>query len=240
MRAATALGLGLVLCAELPTVAQAQYELRVGGLFPVFKVDRSLDLAGVQRLHGALMAIEELNDRSDGLYDDLLPDVSLKIALHDTQRDPAQGFRGAMRLAQRPFGNSGVHVYLGAASSGVTKEVALLSTELGIPQMSYSSTAADLSDAQRYPLLMRTPPSDAFLGMAMADLVDHFGWASVATIASDGYYGQSGVRAFMDAAVRLGVDVQLAQTFHEGNSEQMMAVVNRAKDSGQRIIIVFW
>eukprot|EP01046_Picozoa_sp_COSAG06_P059872 COSAG06_NODE_12533_length_1368_cov_1.100867_2_plen_110_part_00 len=94
-----------------------------------------------------VQAIQELNDKSDGKYDDVLPQVDLKFALHDTKRDPAQGFRGAMRLANRPFGNSGVHAYVGAASSGVTKEVALLSSELGIPQISYSSTAADLSDA---------------------------------------------------------------------------------------------
>ena len=64
-----------------------------------------------------------------------------------------------------------------------------------------NSTAADLSDAQSYPLLMRTPPSDAFLGMAMADLVDNYGWASVATIASDDYYGQSGVRVSNQSSV---------------------------------------
>lgn len=186
-----------------------------------------------------MQAIQELNDKSDGKYDDVLPEVDLKLALHDTKRDPAQGFRGAMRLANRPFSNSGVHAYVGAASSGVTKEVALLSSELGIPQISYSSTAADLSDADRYPLLMRTPPSDAKQGNAIADVVSSFEWSSVATVASDSYYGQSGMRSFRDAAVRRDIDVQLALSFHEHSAVQMGVAVEQIKASGLRIIVAF-
>ena len=43
----------------------------------------------------------------------------------------------------------------------------------------------------------------------------------------------------MDAAVRLGIDIQLSQTFHEGNLMQMDRVINRVKDSGLRIIVAF-
>lgn len=219
--------------------AQATHDLRVGALFPIFRSDGAIDNAGVQRLHGALLAISELNDKTDGLYDDVLPDVQIKLAHYDTMRDPARGFRGAMRLAQRPFANSGVHAYLGAASSGVTKEVSLLSSELGIPQISYSSTAADLSDAERYPLLMRTSQSDAFQASAIADVVASFEWDTVATIASDSYYGQSGMRAFRDTAHNLGIDVELAQSFHVGSQIQMLSALRHIATSGLRIIVAF-
>lgn len=234
---AAALVIGLAQCGHGQVMSQ--HDFRLGALFPIFQSDGTLDNAGVQRLHGALLAIRELNDKGDGLYDEVLPDVEVKLTLHDTMRDPAQGFRGAMQLAQRPFANSGVHAYLGAASSGVTKQVSLLSTELGMPQISYSSTAADLSDAERYPLLMRTPMSDAHQANAMADVVAHFGWDTVATIASTSYYGQSGMKAFRDAALVLGIDVGVAQNFHPGSQVQMQTALQDIKTSGLRIVVAF-
>ena len=42
------------------------------------------------------------------------------------------------------------------------------------PQLSFSATSADLSSAERFPMFMRLPPSDAFQGQAMADLVRLF------------------------------------------------------------------
>ena len=39
-----------------------------------------MDIGGVQRFAGFLMAVREINDKSDGIMDDLLPGVSIAIA----------------------------------------------------------------------------------------------------------------------------------------------------------------
>lgn len=66
-----------------------------------------------------------------------------------------------------------------------------------IPQISYASTAPDLSDNSRYDFFSRVVPSDTYQAQAMVDIVKAFKWNYVSTLASEGSYGESGVEAFI-------------------------------------------
>lgn len=68
---------------------------------------------------------------------------------------------------------------------------------LQIPQISYASTAPDLSDNSRYDFFSRVVPSDTYQAQAMVDIVKAFKWNYVSTLASEGSYGESGVEAFI-------------------------------------------
>ncbi|TWW56804.1 Metabotropic glutamate receptor 7 [Takifugu flavidus] len=65
-----------------------------------------------------------------------------------------------------------------------------------IPQISYASTAPELSDDQRYDFFSRVVPPDSFQAQAMVDIIRALGWTYVSTIASEGSYGEKGVEAF--------------------------------------------
>ena len=52
---------------------------------------------------------------------------------------------------------------------GPSKLAALALTSTKTPQISYSSTSAELSDGSSYPYFLRTPPSDAFADLAAWD-----------------------------------------------------------------------
>ncbi|OBS58119.1 hypothetical protein A6R68_10779 [Neotoma lepida] len=67
----------------------------------------------------------------------------------------------------------------------------------GIPQISYASTAPDLSDNSRYDFFSRVVPSDTYQAQAMVDIVRALKWNYVSTLASEGSYGESGVEAFI-------------------------------------------
>lgn len=66
-----------------------------------------------------------------------------------------------------------------------------------IPQISYASTAPDLSDNSRYDFFSRVVPSDTYQAQAMVDIVRALKWNYVSTLASEGSYGESGVEAFI-------------------------------------------
>ncbi|RXN20090.1 metabotropic glutamate receptor 7-like protein [Labeo rohita] len=66
-----------------------------------------------------------------------------------------------------------------------------------IPQISYASTAPELSDDRRYDFFSRVVPPDSFQAQAMVDIVKLMGWNYVSTVASEGSYGEKGVEAFM-------------------------------------------
>ncbi|TNN42590.1 Metabotropic glutamate receptor 7 [Liparis tanakae] len=65
-----------------------------------------------------------------------------------------------------------------------------------IPQISYASTAPELSDDRRYDFFSRVVPPDSFQAQAMVDIIRALGWTYVSTIASEGSYGEKGVEAF--------------------------------------------
>lgn len=67
---------------------------------------------------------------------------------------------------------------------------------LQIPQISYASTAPELSDNTRYDFFSRVVPPDSYQAQAMVDIVTALGWNYVSTLASEGNYGESGVEAF--------------------------------------------
>ncbi|CAB1345750.1 unnamed protein product [Coregonus sp. 'balchen'] len=66
-----------------------------------------------------------------------------------------------------------------------------------IPQISYASTAPELSDNTRYDFFSRVVPPDSYQAQAMMDIVTAMGWNYVSTLASEGNYGESGVEAFV-------------------------------------------
>lgn len=85
---------------------------------------------------------------------------------------------------------------------------------LQIPQISYASTAPELSDSTRYDFFSRVVPPDSYQAQAMVDIVRALGWNYVSTLASEGNYGESGVEAFVQISREAG---ELGQ---EGWSDQ--------------------
>lgn len=73
-----------------------------------------------------------------------------------------------------------------------------------IPQISYASTAPELSDAARYDFFSRVVPPDSYQAQAMLDIVTAMGWTYVSMLASEGSYGESGVEAFAQASREAG------------------------------------
>lgn len=78
----------------------------------------------------------------------------------------------------------------------------VLSTQ--IPQISYASTAPELSDNSRYDFFSRVVPPDSYQAQAMMDIVTAMGWNYVSTLASEGNYGESGVEAFVQISRETG------------------------------------
>ena len=65
------------MCANLMQV------LFVGGIFPQFRLDSKGNYvmdAGVRRMAAAQMAINRVNNKTDGVYDNLLPDTQVGCA----------------------------------------------------------------------------------------------------------------------------------------------------------------
>ncbi|KTG40895.1 hypothetical protein cypCar_00001070 [Cyprinus carpio] len=86
-----------------------------------------------------------------------------------------------------------------------------------IPQVSYASTAPDLSDNTRYDFFSRVVPPDTYQAQAMVDIVRAMRWNYVSTVASEGNYGESGVDAFIQKSREEGFDRYFTSRTLENN-----------------------
>lgn len=202
--------------------ARVPGHLLLGGLFPVHTKSASSAAAacglvqperGIQRLEAMLYTIDVINNDSS-----ILPHVTLGASIFDTcSRDTyaleqsLEYVRASMtsltaidavyrcgdgsvpEAQQAPAAVAGV---IGGSYSTVSIQVANLLRLFRIPQISYASTSAALSDKQRFDYFARTVPPDNLQAKAMADIVRHFNWTYVSTVASNGDYGENGIESF--------------------------------------------
>ncbi|XP_037109737.1 metabotropic glutamate receptor 8-like isoform X1 [Syngnathus acus] len=201
---------------ELAHSIRLDGDIILGGLFPVHaRGERGQSCGevkkekGIQRLEAMLFAIDLVNKDPE-----LLPNVTLGARVLDTcSRDThalEQSLTFVQALMERDTGdvrcaNGQTPVFaksdkvvgvIGAASSSVSVMVANILRLFKIPQISYASTAPELSDNTRYDFFSRVVPPDPYQAQAMLDIVTAMGWNYVSTLASEGNYGESGVEAF--------------------------------------------
>ncbi|XP_062477103.1 metabotropic glutamate receptor 6-like, partial [Pezoporus occidentalis] len=218
---------GPILPAPSPTQPHGirlEGDLTLGGLFPVhargpagvpcgpIKKEK-----GIHRLEAMLYALDRVNGDPT-----VLPNLTLGARILDTcSRDTyaleqALGFvrsllppaEGEGRCAdgsppRRPPPERLVGV-IGASASSVSIMVANVLRLFNIPQISYASTAPELSDPARYGFFSRVVPPDSEQAQAMVAVARALGWSYVATVASEGSYGESGVEAFVQSSREAG------------------------------------
>ncbi|XP_046839063.1 extracellular calcium-sensing receptor-like [Xenia sp. Carnegie-2017] len=79
---------------------------------------------------------------------------------------------------------------IGGARSEISQRVNAIAGVSSLPQISYSSTSVSLSNKEAYRTFMRTIPPDNYQARAMVDILKHFNWSYVATVATDEDYGR--------------------------------------------------
>ncbi|NXA44041.1 GRM6 protein, partial [Eudromia elegans] len=111
-----------------------------------------------------------------------------------------------------------------------------------IPQISYASTAPELSDGGRYEFFSRVVPPDSYQAQAMVALVRALGWSYVATVASEGSYGESGADAFVRSSREAG-GLCIAQSLklpREPQPAEYAKVIERLMEtSAARAVVLF-
>ncbi|XP_042679491.1 metabotropic glutamate receptor 7 [Centrocercus urophasianus] len=204
-----------------PHSIRLEGDITLGGLFPVHAKGLPCgDIKkenGIHRLEAMLYALDQINSDPE-----LLPNVTLGARILDTcSRDTyalEQSLTFVQALIQKDTsdvrctnGEPPVFVkpekvvgVIGASGSSVSIMVANILRLFQIPQISYASTAPELSDDRRYDFFSRVVPPDSFQAQAMVDIVKALGWNYVSTLASEGNYGEKGVESFMQISREAG------------------------------------
>ncbi|KAG7472914.1 hypothetical protein MATL_G00114050 [Megalops atlanticus] len=245
-----------------PHSIRVEGDLTLGGLFPVhargppgIPCGDIKKENGIHRLEAMMYALDQIN--SD---DELLPNITLGARILDTcSRDTyalEQSLTFVQALIQKDTsdvrctnGEPPVFVkpekvvgVIGASASSVSIMVANILRLFQIPQISYASTAPELSDDRRYDFFSRVVPPDSFQAQAMVDVVKAMGWSYVSTLASEGSYGEKGVEAFMQISRDAG-GICIAQSLkipNERKQEDFDKIIRQLLDTRHaRAVVIF-
>ncbi len=205
-------------------LAAAPTELTLGGLFPL---TGTLSGGGVEREAAARMAVNEINTRTD-----ILPTTTLKMVVRDTATVPTTGATAAQELI-----DLGVFGLVGAASSSVSKAIADVAAPAQVPQISYSSTNADLTDKVDYPYFLRVVPPDSVQGVALANILyKDLGIKTVSTLATSDDYGAGGIGVFKTAYEALGGTIDITQSFTQNSADVSTQLSALASGTAKTIV----
>ncbi|CAH8559180.1 unnamed protein product [Dicrocoelium dendriticum] len=247
-------------------VAQTPGDITLGGLFPVHTSGVTMCNAinperGIQRVEAMLFTIDEINNNTS-----LLPGLQLGAVIRDTCSASNYGLEQALRFVQGNGDTSGTanscgapeqwknlkqeagkdrpmaRGVVGSSYSSVSILVANLFRLFALPQISYASTSAVLSDKRTFPLFARTVPSDVVQARAMATLVSAHNWTYVSTVRSAGDYGDSGMDAFWREADKLGVCIAAREIIRSNTgTKDLDAIVRvlRYDFAKARVVVLF-
>ncbi|XP_064175716.1 metabotropic glutamate receptor 3-like [Anguilla rostrata] len=238
-------------------------DLVLGGLFPVHEKGQGMDECGrvnedrgIQRLEAMLFAVDRIN--ADPA---LLPGVSLGAHILDTCSRDTYALEQSLEFVRAsltkvddteyicpdgsyalqdgsPLAIAGV---IGGSYSSVSIQVANLLRLFQIPQISYASTSAKLSDKSRYDYFARTVPPDFYQAKAMAEILRFFNWTYVSTVASEGDYGETGIEAFEQEARLRNICIATAEKVGRSNAKKSYDAVVRQllQKPNARVAVLF-
>ena len=239
-------------------------DIVLGGLFPIRSVKSGTIQCGemraersVERMEAMLYALDAINNSTE-----LLPELKVGFDLRDTCSSETVGTEEALDIilsggvlrsvgiesdcpsslitsnSTRNTPPSGV---VGAASSGVSRSVASLLRLFSIPQISYSSTSTDLSDAERYDYFHRTISPDNLQTTAMVDFLLRMNWTYVTTIHSDDTYGSTGIESFNNYATQRSICIEKSFMFSDNSPSQRYAEIatSLTNNTSSNVIVLF-
>lgn len=227
---------------------QVDGDLILGGLFPVHKRSKftenkcgEIDFQpGFQYLAAMLFALQQVNNNSK-----LLPNITLGATFYDTCRSQTIGADRAKDIIKYSLieHKKPLVGVVGPFTSDVSIAVANLLRVFEIPQVSYGSTSAELSNKDLYGNFFRTVPPDLFQAQALVDVIKHYEWNYIHTIHSHGHYGEKGMEMFSKFARESGICIAKAASLpllpDDNSYKNVLERLVRHKEGQAHVIVLF-
>ncbi|XP_062988028.1 vomeronasal type-2 receptor 1-like [Elgaria multicarinata webbii] len=199
---------------------------------------------GYRWVKAMIHAINDINKR-----DDILPNITLGYQIYDTCFTMSKTVENSLAFLTgqnetTPVFRCSTGAPLAAVVGAGGSTLSIASSRiLGLyyfPQVGYASSSLLLSDKYQFPTYLRTIPSDVVQSLGMANLVHHFGWRWVGTIAADDDYGKYGVKAFKEKVETPNTCIAFSETIPKIYSrKKIMEVVGVVKETNATVIVIY-
>lgn len=187
----------------------------------------------------SVLAFEDINNKTDGVYDDILPDIELRASI----RSPNNGFYFGAYYAKdmlRTDNSSGIKVNIGPYGSRAMQGAAPTYKEAGgIPLIGYYERSSGVSNSLIYSNVLRPVPPMYYDAYAIANLISkYFKWGKVTVFSDNGDDGRASSAFFRHYASLLGIDILSSHTL-DGNKADYSVEILKAKKTGARVFVLF-
>ena len=191
-----------------PTHSLRPKEVRIGGLFSLTNEKNQIDISGSKMLAASMMALRELNNKTDGIYDNILPETEIKYTIRDPRDDNGMATVEAFYIAHESFNFNSVAGVIGAtySSSSIQSQFIFRLEKFRIPQISYSSSSAILSNPT-FDIFARTFPSDIYQTKLIVKLIQHFNYKNFNMIGANDDYSITGLDSLLFNAKKENLNV---------------------------------
>lgn len=221
--ARVAVALAATVTALAPVSAQA--EIKIGALMPM---TGDLQAYGTTSLNGIKLAVEEINAAGGVLGQ------QVSVVVGDTQTQPQASIDAAEKLVSV----EGVVGIIGALSSGNTIPVARsVASRLRVPQISSASTSPTITGLDDNDFLFRSVPSDAFQGVALAEVTRKHDYGKLAVIYINNDYGEGLARSFANAFGNAGGQITGSLPYEMGKASYRGEISQLSKGAEGLVLI---
>lgn len=197
--------------------------VKIGFLYPA---TGGLGAIGDGLMAGAIAAAYRANKTFGQLF-------NVTIVASDTATDPTTAKSSAQTLI-----SDGVQVIVGAAASGATLAASEVTIPNNVPLISYASTSPSITDLADNDFVLRVVASDAYQGIALANLSYNSGATSVYILNLDNAYGNSVAAKFATAYTALGGTI-VGQTAYDPAATSFATEISSIKsNSAQGVILI--
>lgn len=197
----------------------ANQPLKMGA---IMAMTGALQSYGETSLNGIKLAVDEINEAGGVLG------APIDLAVGDAQTKPQAGVAAANKLANI----DGAKVFVGALSSGVTIPIALsVAVPNNIPMISPASTSPVITTLDDNGYLFRTVSSDAYQGVALAEMVADHDISELAIIYLNNDYGKGLAESFHKAFEKRGGTVTHSVAY-EAKQPSYRSLIQKAWGDG--------
>lgn len=211
---------------------------------------------GIQRAEVALQTIDKINSDPN-----LLPNITLGLEIRDDcwyapialQQsiefirdeinptpiyDTCSNISGAVKKVR---GRGPLLGVVGPGSSSVALQVQNLLQLFYFSQIGFSTTSRDLSDKNRFGYFLRVVPSDYHQAQVILDIVRYFGWTYVSVVNTDENYGQSGIQAFRELALKADICIAVEDSVLSTAADEVFdnVINNLRHDLSAGVVVCF-
>lgn len=209
-------------------VSAAAYadDVKIGAMMPL---TGSLQELAPPILNGAKLAVMEANESGGVMGEQVVLEVK------DTQLNPQVAIDGAQKLVSV----DGAVASVGPLASGITATVAqTVTVSAKHPIMSPSATAPTITSLDDNDFVFRTTASDAYQGVAMAQLLQEKGSQKVAVIYVNNDYGKGLADSLQDAFSLTGGEVTGALAYEEKAPSYRGELSKLAEGGADELVVV--